>query len=467
MKPNKNLALIPPNALEMEQAVLGALLLEKNAMYEVKDMLTEDMFFNDSHRLIYQAIHSLFSASKPVDLLTVSAWLREAGKLEQVGNLFYLSELTSKVASSAHIKHHCFHIIDKYLRRDMILKAQRIQTMAWDETIELDHAEVELDSIKAEYRNVIARLGGVESVTLDKAYLQLIRSMEKQQASDVPYGLLTGKHFMDDYLGAIEPGLIIIAGRPGMGKTTFGMWLSYQLAKNGHAGAFIGLELTQFQVMRRYMAMIAGISLDYIKNPKLLKAEDWNRINQAKVPNNLVLPDMSSPYVNLLCMEIEHQVRKGAKFVIVDQLNFIKEDPRYRSFSKNDELGNITRPLAQLAKKLEIPIMLLHQLNRKASEDEPELHHLRDSGNIEQDARVVILLDVPFKRGVKELADGSSSQNRAVIKIAKNGEGEAPLRSIPTYRPELFTYDDDQPEPYFAPKIDFQPSIKHSDIMPF
>jgi hypothetical protein len=215
------------------------------------------------------------------------------------------------------------------------------------------------------------------------------------------------------------------------------------------------------------MAMIAGISLDYIKNPKLLKPEDWNRINQAKVPNNLVLPDMGSPYVNLLCMEIEHQVRKGAKFVIVDQLNFIKEDPRYRSFSKNDELGNITRPLTQLSKKLETPIMLLHQLNRKASEDEPELHHLRDSGNIEQDARVVIFLDVPYKRGIKQMDDGSSSDNKAVIKIAKNGESEAPLISIAKYYPSMFTYDDDAPEPSFAPKIDFQPSVKHSDIMPF
>jgi len=473
MKPTKpqdiqGLANIPPNALEMEQAVLGAILLEKKAMYLVKDKLFTDVFYKDQHRAIWEAISSMHDSGEPIDLLTVSNRLRAMGTLEKAGSTYYLAELTSRVASSANIEVHASIIVEQYLKREIAFELPSIGRMAFDDTVELDELYQKIDELRELYRNIHIRMAGVKCTDLKEAYLEQIKRMNAQIASNVPYGLLVGKKFLDDYLGAIEPGLVIIAARPSMGKTTFGMWLATEFSNNGHPGAFIGLELGQIPIIRRFMARLAGISLDYIKNPKRITQQEWERINGAKIPNGLMLPKIDNTQVNYICMEIEHLVKKGAKYIVIDQLNFILPDPRKKANTKNDEVGNITRVLAQLAIKLDIPIILLHQLNREAvKSDLPELHHLRDSGNIEQDARVVIFLDVPYKRGIKQMDDGSSSDNKAVIKIAKNGESEAPLISIAKYYPSMFTYDDDIPELYFVPKIDFQPSVKHSDIMPF
>jgi len=451
---------ILPSNIDIERAILGAILLEKTALFAVKDKISSEMFYLEQHRLIFNACHAIYLAGKGIDLLTVSQSLSEAGNLDRVGGYLYLAELTSRVVSSAHIEYHAEILITIYLKRKIIFVSHEAQCMAFEDVIPLSDIYEKLQKAQAGYRDVIVRLSGFQSVSLFDAYLEQIKAMELQIKSGKPYGLVVGKDFIDKYLGTIEPGLIIIGGRPGMGKTTFGMWLSFVLAKNSYSGAFIGLELTHTQIMRRFMAMISGIRLDLIKQPQHLTTQDWNIINQADVPKGLFLPNMTYPYISHLCMEIEHLVKKGAQFVVIDQLNFIKPDPKKGSFSRNDILGDISRELSQLAKKLNIPLILLHQLNRQGVE-EPELHHLRDSGNIEQDARVVIFVDVPAKRGVKQLEDGSSSQGIAVIKIAKNGEGEAPLKAYAEYIPHLFTYND------LNQFSNFKPSEKYSESLPF
>ncbi len=431
---------MPPQALDLEEAVLGAMMLEKGLAIEVLDILKPEHFYKEAHKKIFQAICDLAIKYQPIDIMMVTEQLQKNGELSVVGGRYYITYLTGRVASAAHIEYHSRIIVQKYIQRELIRMSSEIQKRAYDDGIDvhdlLNFAESELFKIS---ENNIRK----ESRKIDFIIKEAILQIEEASKHE---GGLVGIPSSFTNLDRITSGwqnsdLVIIAARPAMGKTAFVLSMSRNIAvQHQKPIAFFSLEMSQLQLITRLIVAETELPSEKIRNGKLSPPE-WEQLyTKVKSLSEAKLFIDDTPALSLF--ELRSKCRRlkmqhNIQLVVIDYLQLMTLGGDMRGVAREQEVSTISRGLKAIAKELNVPIIALSQLNRAVesrSGNRPQLSDLRESGAIEQDADIVIFIHRPEKYGITEDEEGNSTKGIAEIIIAKhrNGAvGDIRLRFIP------------------------------------
>lgn len=420
-----------PQARELEEAVLGALMLEKDAYSIVSEILKPECFYEKAHELIYAAIVDLAVQQHPIDMMTVTEQLRKRGDLEQVGGAYYISQLTGKVASSAHIEYHARIIAQKYLARELISFSSQIQDKAFDETSDVDDLmqEAEGKLFEISQRNVKKDVTQINPVIHDA--LEMLKKAANQQEG--LSGLRTGFDELDKKTsGWQNSDLVIIAARPAMGKTAFVLSMAKNMAVNFNIPvALFSLEMSNVQLVNRLIVNVCEIPGEKIKSGRLENYE-WEQLD-FKIKELYDAPIFIDDTPSLSVFELRTKARRlvrehGIKCIIIDYLQLMNASGMNFG-SREQEVSMISRSLKGLAKELNIPIIALSQLNRSvesrqgAEGKRPQLADLRESGAIEQDADMVCFIHRPEYYKITTDDRGNSLVGLAEIIIAKHRNG--------------------------------------------
>ncbi|MFP4555990.1 MAG: replicative DNA helicase [Bacteroidales bacterium] len=420
---------MPPQALDLEQAVLGALMVEKDAVISVLDVLKPESFYKDSHQKIFKAIVELSSKLEPIDILTVTEELRNINELDEVGGAVYLAQLTSKVGSAAHLEYHAKIIAQKYIQRELIRVSSEIQTKAFDDSLDvddlLDYSEMEL--FKVAEGNIKRETTPIN--TLVKQALHNLEEAGKREdgLSGVPCGFSELDRMTSGWQAS---DLVIIAARPSMGKTAFVLSMARNMAVDHDVPvAFFSLEMSSLQLVNRLIVSESGISHEKIRNGRLTPQE-WTQLTVkiGDLQNSRVYiddtPALSIFELRAKCRRLKAQYDVG--IIVIDYLQLMT-GPNDAKGSREQEVSTISRSLKAIAKELDVPILALSQLNRsvetRGGNKRPQLSDLRESGAIEQDADMVLFIHRPEYYGFEEDEDGNSLQGVAEIIVAKHRNG--------------------------------------------
>ncbi|NDW19638.1 replicative DNA helicase [Dysgonomonas sp. 216] len=422
---------IQPQARELEEAVLGALMLEKDAYSLVSDILKPDSFYDNVHQIIYRAIVSLAIRQAPVDMLTVVEELKKEGELESVGGPVYVAQLTEKVASAAHIEFHARIIAQKYLARELISFSSQVTNKAFDETSDVDDLmqEAEGKLFEISQRNVKKDVTQINPVIKEALDLLSIAASKPEGMS----GLETGFKSLDKITsGWQNSDLIIIAARPAMGKTAFVLSMAKNMAVSYNTPvALFSLEMSNVQLVNRLIVNTCEIPGEKIKNGRL-EPYEWEQLD-FKIKELYDAPLFIDDTPSLSVFELRTKARRlvrehGVRIIIIDYLQLMNASGMNYG-SREQEVSMISRSLKGLAKELNIPIIALSQLNRGvegrtgAEGKRPQLSDLRESGAIEQDADMVCFIHRPEYYKIFEDEKGNSLIGLAEIIIAKHRNG--------------------------------------------
>lgn len=430
--PTNFLGKVPPQAVELEEAVLGALMLEKDALTNVIDILKVESFYKDSHKVIFQAILDLFSESQPIDLLTVTSQLRRNGALEIAGGAFYVTELTSKVASAANIEFHARIITEQSIKRELIRISGEIQKDAFEDTTDvfelLDKMEQSLFEISE--KNIRKNYSDMKSI-MREAIIELeARKNQKDGLTGVPSGFTALDRVTS---GWQKSDLVIIAARPAMGKTAFVLSVLRNAAvDHSRPVAIFSLEMSSVQLVNRLISSEAELDSEKIKKGSLADHE-WAQLvhKTAKLSKAPLFVD-DTPALSIL--ELRAKCRKlkaqhDIQMVVVDYLQLMSGDSKNggQGGNREQEIASISRALKKIAKELAIPVIALSQLSRavetRGGDKRPQLSDLRESGAIEQDADMVMFLYRPEYYGITQDEDNNSTAGVGEVIIAKHRNG--------------------------------------------
>ena len=424
---------LTPQAIEFEEAVLGALMIDDNAVTSVLDVLSPKMFYLEAHQHIFSAINKLFGMAEPIDLLTVTNQLRKDKLLDVVGGASYLAMLTNRVTSSANVEYHARIVMEKFVVRELIHNCNSIITDSYDESADvlqlLDQAETKIfNIIESNFKRDSKELHQVVRTALDN--LNQIR-----EHSDELQGVPCGIRAIDEKTGGWQKSdLIIMAGRPGMGKTSFVLTIARNAAIDYNMPvAFFSLEMSATQLVQRMFSMESGVNSEHISKGTLT-AEEWQKLmdNVGKLEtSNLIIDDTPALSVFDLrakCRRLKH--KHDIKLVIVDYLQLMQgnADGSSKGGNREQEISYISRSLKALAKELDIPVIALAQLSRavetRGGSKRPMLSDLRESGSIEQDADMVLFIYRPeyYHMDVFE-EDQTPAAGLAEIMFEKNRHG--------------------------------------------
>ncbi len=428
---------LPPQALELEEAVLGAMMIDKKGVDEVIDILQSEAFYKEAHKHIFEAIFQLFTDSQPIDLLTVSSQLKKNAKLELAGGDYYLIQLTQKISSSAHIEFHSRIILQKYIQRSLIRISSEIIEDSYDETTDVFDL---LD--KAESRLYEVTQGNIKrsSETAQSLVIQAKKRIEDIANKEGLSGIATGFEKLDKVTSGWQPSdLVIIAARPGMGKTAFVLSMARNIAIDfGHPVALFSLEMSSVQLITRLISSETGLSSEKLRTGKLEKHE-WEQLS-VKVKDLEKAPLYIDDTPSLSIFDLRAKARRlasqhGIKLIIVDYLQLMTAGGNGKGGgNREQEISTISRNLKALAKELEVPVIALSQLSRavetRGSSKRPLLSDLRESGAIEQDADIVSFIYRPEYYKIEEWDDDEQSptEGQAEFIIAKHRNGS--LESI-------------------------------------
>lgn len=422
---------IPPQAIDLEQAVLGAMMIDNMALNNVIDILrTKDAFYDPKHQVIFEAIHELSNSTSPVDLLTVTEQLRKLGSLEIAGGAYYISTLTNKVASAAHVEHHSRIIIEKYIQREVIGISNDILKDAFDETKDvfnvLSKAETLLFDIA---QKNMKKSYDTMAVAMKGAMEEIVKAREnKSGISGVPTGF---KDLDRITSGWQRSDMIVIAARPGMGKTAFVLSMARNIAVDYKmAVALFSLEMSSVQLVKRLISSEAEIDAQKLRKGNI-EDHEFQQINTkigALARANIFIDD--TPGISIFelrakCRRLKQ--KNNIEIVIIDYLQLMTGGTNKTIGNREQEISHISRSLKEIAKELNIPVIVLSQLNRsveqRGGDKKPVLSDLRESGAIEQDADIVSFIYRPEYYGLLEDANGNSTQGEGQIIIAKHRNG--------------------------------------------
>jgi len=434
---------VPPQAVPLEEAVLGAILIDSDAISNVIEFLKPACFYDRRNELIFEAAKLLFEKHQPVDLLTVTEELKRNNNLEEAGGNFHVAELTSKVTSSANVEYHARIIAEKYILREMIAISSRIQTDAFEDSADvfdlLDKAESELFDISQSY---LSRSYQRMSSVVHEAYMELDRiSKIEGGMQGVPSGFSNLDRITS---GWQKSDLIILAARPSMGKTALALQLARNAAVDYNQGvAIFSLEMSTNQLANRLLSMEAEINGGKLKNADMAPHE-WEQLRQSveRLGSAPIFID-DTPGINIFelrakCRRLKKQ--HDIKLIVVDYLQLMTGPSDKRSSSREQEISQISRSLKGLAKELEVPVIALSQLSREVEKrggaKRPVLSDLRESGAIEQDADIVAFIYRPeyYDLGAQgehmDTPDGySPGESSILISKHRNGPtGDARVR---------------------------------------
>ena len=415
-------AKLPPQATDIEATVLGALMLEKDAYSEVSDLLVPESFYDPKHRKIYEAIFQLGTNQRPIDMLTVTEQLRANGTLEEVGGAIAVSELTSNVLSAANVEYHARIIAQKYLARRLITFASKVQTDAFDEANDI--AEL-LEQAEGKLFEISQQQLKREVVQVDSVIAQAMRQIEiaSQQKGGIS-GLATGYRELDKMTSGWQPSdLIIIAARPAMGKTAFALNIAqYAALHDDRTVVIFSLEMSASQLVQRMLCTEATVESQKIKEGTV-GSDELKRLVEVMEPMSrakLFIDDTGGatvPEIRSKCRRL--RARHGLDMIVIDYLQLMQSGGGRKSDSRTQEVSDMTRQLKLLARELDVPVVLLAQLNRgpeTRQDHTPMIADLRESGSIEQDADMVILL---YRPAVYDETEDNTSQ--AIIAKHRHG----------------------------------------------
>jgi replicative DNA helicase len=422
---------LPPQALDLEEVVLGAMMIDTKGVNEVIDILSPDAFYKEAHQEIFRAIFKLFTETQPIDLKTVANQLKMDGKLAAAGGDFYLINLTQKVASSAHIEFHSRIILQKFIQRELIKISNEIIEDAYDETTDvfdlLDSAESKLFEVT---QGNLKRSSESAMSLVSQAKLRIQEIASKEGTS----GIATGFGKIDAVTSGWQPSdLIILAARPGMGKTAFVLSMARNMAVDHNAPvAFFSLEMSSVQLITRLISSETGISSEKLRTGKLSGAE-WNQLN-VKVKDLEKAPLYIDDTPALSIFDLRAKARRlvsqfGIKIIIVDYLQLMTASSGKGGGNREQEISTISRNLKALAKELEVPVIALSQLSRavetRTGSKRPILSDLRESGAIEQDADIVSFIYRPeyYKQETWDDNEQTPCAGQAEIIFAKHRNG--------------------------------------------
>lgn len=419
----------PPQALDVEESVLGALLLDQSSQNLALSELTKNCFYDPRHQMIFEAIQALSAEHSAIDIVTVSDKLRKQGNLEAVGGAVVLSGLSEKVGAASHLEFYIKILKQKAIQRDLISASYDILRDSFDESIDVDDlvdaAQTKVfDAIQSNVRREVQAIGNVIEV--------VIREIEGQQSQTGLSGVPSGFVSIDRVTQGWQPSdLIIIAARPSVGKTAFALNIARNAAVDHHKPvAFFSLEMSSKQLAKRLMVSETGLSAEKIKGALKLEDYEWQQLDY-RIKNLSSAPLYIDDTPSLPVMEFRTKAKnlvknKGVQLIVVDYLQLMQAPEQAKGGLREQEVAYISRTLKATAKELDIPIIALSQLSRNSvqrqgSGGKPMLSDLRESGSIEQDADMVIFIHRPDFVGMSE---NPEDREKAYLVIAKHRNGE-------------------------------------------
>ena len=421
---------LPPQAVDLEEAVLGALMIEKDALNSVIDILKAESFYKESHQRIYNAIITLFTNSEPIDLLTVTNQLRQLGELEMVGGAQYVTTLTTKINSAANIEYHARVVAQSAMKREMISVASKILQDAFEDTTDvftlLDTVEQSL--FKISESNIRKNYADMSAI-MTEALRELERRREQK---DGLTGVPSGFTQLDRLTSGWQPTeLIILAARPAMGKTAFVVSSLRNAAVDfGMPVAIFSLEMSAVQLVNRMISAEAELDSEKLKKGNLAPHE-WTQLHQ-RIDRLMRAPIYIDDTPALSILELRAKCRRlkqqhDIQMIVIDYLQLMQGDGGKGGGNREQEIASISRALKNLAKELNVPVIALSQLSRavetRGGDKRPQLSDLRESGSIEQDADMVAFLYRPEYYGFTQDDAGNSVQGVGEVIIAKNRSG--------------------------------------------
>ena len=427
---NIELGKLPPQALDLEESVLGALMLEKEALTNIIDILKPENFYKDAHKEIYQAIIDLFNNSQPIDLLTVTNQLKKNGTLDIVGGSYYVTKLTTRVNSASNIEFHSRIILEQSIKRELINISSKVQKDAYEDTIDvfdlLDQTEQSLfDVSESHIRKNYKKVQNLMKEAIDELET---KKEKKDGITGVPSG------FID--LDTITSGwqasdLVIVAGRPSMGKTAFVLSLirNASIDHNLPMGIF-SLEMSSLQLVNRLISSEAELDSDKIRKGNLKDYEWQQLLHKTDLLQKAPIFIDDTPALSILELRAKARRLKSQhdiQCIIVDYLQLMTSEYGKTSGNREQEIASISRSLKAVAKELNIPVIALSQLSRavetRGGDKRPVLSDLRESGSIEQDADMVMFIYRAEKYDITEDEDGESTIGVAELLLRKNRNG--------------------------------------------
>lgn len=461
---------VPPQALELEEAVLGALMLEKDAFTAVSDLLKTEVFYKPAHQVIYAAIDQLNKKGEPIDILTVTNELKAMGQLEIVGGPYYIAQLTSRVGSAANIEYHCKILLEKFIKRELIRISSDVITNSFEESNDvfdiLDKAEQGLFDVAQGNLN---RTNAKMSELVHEA----LKNIEEAAKGETGAGVPTGFFELDKITsGWQNSNLIIVAARPGMGKTAFALSMARNAAIDYNKPvAVFSLEMEAVELVNRLIIAETGLPGDKLKKGQLTE-DEWKQLNSnlSKLTEAPIFindtPGLSIFDFRAIARRLKQHNNIG--LIIIDYLQLMRGSNETKGM-REQEISMISRSLKAIAKELRIPIIALSQLSRKVEDrggdKRPQLADLRESGAIEQDADLVCFIYRPEYYGILEDEEQNSLKGIAQVIIAKNRHGatkDVNLGFI-DYQTKFINLDTG-PFNTFSPSSKIQPGIDMDDF---
>ena len=421
---------LQPQARDLEEVVLGGMMLDKDAVSEVIELLSAKAFYVEAHKLIYEAIKLLFAKSEPVDIMTVIEKLRSQGNLEIVGGPFYITQLTNRVGSTANIAYHSRIIMEKHIMRELIRTSSIVQKEAYEETTDVFEL---LDKAEQNLFNITEQNLGKSDESMSDLGIAVLKKVEAASKSEGGVtGIPSGLHELDRMTaGWQKSDLVILAARPGMGKTALALNIASNAALHFNKPvAIFSLEMPSVQLVMRVCSSISGISGEKLKKGELTK-DEWKLLSDtAGVISEVPLYISDKPAINIFelrakCRRLKMQ--HDIQMIVIDYLQLMSGSSDDKAGNREQEISTISRSLKTIAKELEVPVIALSQLSRavetRGGDKRPQLSDLRESGAIEQDSDMVIFLYRPEYYGFDQDDDGNNTKGKAEIIIAKHRNG--------------------------------------------
>ena len=415
---------VPPNNEEAEVAVLGSCMLDQPALEIAIKYLDNTSFYKEKHNSIFRAMSELSMKGEPVDQVTLTNYLGKMDILSKVGGAYYITGLVESIPSSAKVEYYAKIVLEKSLLRKIITFTSEIQDQAYQDKV--GATDLLAESERRFMEIIQAQEGGQfkDFISFHDALQRFIEEFTAVRDGKTEPGIKSGLIDLDDYICGFEPGLYLLGGRPGQGKTALALKIARNVAKRGIPVGFVSLETSDIKLVRRIIAGEAKVDSMLLKTGKV-NQDDFIKVidtcnNLSKLP--IFIDD--SYYTNVRNIITRAKIlkrSKGIKLLFVDYLQLL--DSGVKSETRNLEIGNISRALKIFSEREKIPVIALAQLNRNPKDKMPVLTDLRDSGNLEQDSDVVMFIFRPETANQKALSDGSSTKNIALVSVAKNRDG--------------------------------------------
>lgn len=451
----------PPFNIDAEEAVLGALLIDRSVYQEVSDILDGSCFYKQANSVVYEAISELAKVGAAIDLITVKDKLISMGKLDFVGGAVYLVELCSKVSSAAHVGNHARLILEKYMIRKMIMLCAQKHRECFDDSVDAFDL---LDAFEKEVFSLSTRIHIGGHRTLGDLLNENIRQIEQAKARNNPInGIISGFPVIDNMTkGWQKQNLIILAARPGMGKSALALNMARNAAvMQNRSIAVFSLEMSAEEMSMRLLISETGIESDRIKSGNINESE-WKKITgiNSLFQSKIFIDDTSGMNMQKIRTRCRKLVREhGVEMIIIDYLQLLHGEKNKNS-SREQEISQISSGLKELAKELKVPVLALSQLSRAVesrADKKPILSDLRESGSIEQDADIVMFIYRPHAAGITQSPEGRSTFGEAEVIISKHRNGAC--GSIPMkFNGDLIKFMSENEEVPYKPAFARNPS---------